>query len=520
MRSVWISLWLVGCHSTVAPVTAKVVASPAGVRAGQYLGLYERLVAQIGAEHAFSPSYQRVVGRAWSEEVEALRPEFAAATSRDEVVVALEHLQASLRDEHCWYTAPSGVHERRLGLGFRLFVDDAPDSKRAFVQSVARADTREKLSVGDEVVAIDGMPLDAFVHAHRFWSNAINPAKHRERVLQRALRTRWAPGLDGNEAMRRLTVLRDGNPRELSLSFGALTTPPDELDLDRAPPIERFPCEEDPPRYGHGYAVTGYGNNLCVYTSKQPAYRDAPIVHWLSFLYADDVPAHAFRRIRLDHDVLARTLHGARRVVLDLRHNPGGQNPFVFLRWFAQKPYAHELVHARVSPRVRSGEELESIFYGDKDAIGAWQGAVRDRKPEATFRFLCASDCVEGPMPADQVSAAPVAVITGPDCVSSCDTFALSFQAFGLGALVGRQPALGFTVNREVVPVRQPGADQELGTLRIAVSWSTLETLGTESIEGVPRTLDRYVPRRFADRDRQDQLDVDAALEALGSRTR
>ena len=95
------------------------------------------------------------------------------------------------------------------------------------------------------------------------------------------------------------------------------------------------------------------------------------------------------------------------------------------------------------------------------------------------------------------MTRAPVALLVGAGCVSSCDTLALTWSAFGLGPMVGRQPAHSYTVHRLPIHVAGPEGE-DLGTFRLAISHSELR--GT-NIEGEPLRLDWEAPRTFEGRD-------------------
>ena len=50
--------------------------------------------------------------------------------------------------------------------------------------------------------------------------------------------------------------------------------------------------------------------------------------------------------------------------MLDVHENHGGNNPFVFLSWFAGKPWDHQNVHVRVWSDFTE-DETRQFLYGD-----------------------------------------------------------------------------------------------------------------------------------------------------------
>jgi hypothetical protein len=91
----------------------------------------------------------------------------------------------------------------------------------------------------------------------------------------------------------------------------------------------------------------------------------------------------------------------------------------------------------------------------------------------------------------------PVALVVGPDCASSCDTWSITWSAFHLGPVVGKQPMHAYTVNR--LPIHVSGPESEdLGTMRVALSESELKNGVT--IEGEPLALDWEAPDTFETR--------------------
>lgn len=197
--------------------------------------------------------------------------------------------------------------------------------------------------------------------------------------------------------------------------------------------------------------------------------------------------------VKVDHDLLARRLRDADAVVLDLHENFGGNNPFLFLGWFSGGSWDHPRVVIDIKPEL--DDPRLHAWPNGLDADG-YAAAKADHRAAYVTRFLCPHEpCTAVTPPAsERVTRAPVAVVTGPSCMSSCDTFSSIWSAFHLGPLVGKQPMHAYTVVR--LPIEVVGPDREpLGALRVALSRSELRD--GVSIEGEPVHLDWEAPDSF-----------------------
>ena len=118
--------------------------------------------------------------------------------------------------------------------------------------------------------------------------------------------------------------------------------------------------------------------------------------------------------------------------------------------------------------------------------------------------------------PDRRVTDRPVALLVGPGCVSSCDSFSLSWSRNDMGPLVGERTASAYTSSRLRLPVK--AGDLQLGTLSLAIGY---ETLGDDptSTEAVPIPLTVSIPHTFDNTDSYDADVVSAAIDALQKRT-
>ncbi|HEX7841450.1 MAG TPA: hypothetical protein VF469_28450, partial [Kofleriaceae bacterium] len=442
-------------------------------------------------------AYARDVGHAWRDDLPRLRDEFIRATDRDQALVALGHLQNSLRDAHCYLDPPRDAPRGTLRLGVDLWAGGTTAAPEVRIERMVdpALGPASGVAVGDAVIAVDRTPIAAWIAAHPFEAHALAPG-HALAQTVASITTAQLPWTTVHPGDRRvLTVVHDGAPRDVALAFRASFGEGDVgPNLDRPPPMSQVDCVQGaPPDYGD-YALAEVGVNVCVYLPMRAARPRIAIVRYLSFQYQAPDSARVLHMVRVDHDLLALALRGVDGVVLDLHENRGGINPFLFLGWFSSGPWDHP---RRVIDINRTIDEAMRThpFLGGEDARGYAVARAQHREAYVT-RFLCSHEpCTAVTAPAsERVTRAPVAVITGPECASSCDSFALTWAAFHLGPIVGKQPMHAYTVVR--LPIEVVGPDHEdLGVLRIAASRSEIRE--GVPIEGEPVQLDWQAPDTF-----------------------
>ena len=79
--------------------------------------MFDSLVKRIESTHVFPPAFVKVVGHPCAADVPVLREEMLRAKTREDALIALSHLQNSLRDGYCWLEKPSAVRHRPYALG-------------------------------------------------------------------------------------------------------------------------------------------------------------------------------------------------------------------------------------------------------------------------------------------------------------------------------------------------------------------------------------------------------------------
>ncbi len=483
---------------------------------GAFLPLFDELLAVVRRHHVFAEGHEAVFERS----VARLRAEAAAAETDAEGMVAVAHLQRALGDRHCHLSPPAGVRAARLGLGLAPHTEREPSGRvRVRVERIKDPALEGKIRIGDELLTVDGAPVEGWLADHPFESNAANPEARLSETAN-AITTQVVPWTTTKEGDARRLVFASAG--ELALSFRrpfryerSASLP----DIDDAPAMASVSCTEDPESPYAGYALAKLGMNYCTYEPKagDAARAGTRIVRFLSFMYPANDPAAQLRWVRVDHDGLARDLAGAKRVVLDLHENHGGNNPFVFLSWFAKKPWHHQQVSVRVSPDFGE-EDVRQLLYGNGELTRRYLDAAKRGDAWLSYPFLCAGegcDGPRGPRPTERVTEAPVAVVTGPECTSSCDAISALWSTYAMGPIVGKQPMHGFTTVRREVPVRGPDG-RSLGLFRIALSSEAFP--GHPTLEGSPIRLDWQAPETFATRDTWLDAAVAEAATRLTSR--
>ncbi len=482
--------------------------------------VFDALARNVEAHHAFAAG-QRA---RWDAGRADLRRELEAATTREAALEALRHVQNALGDRHCYLSPPSDLRATRLGLGLELFAEGRGAAARIRVANVlerALSDGDAGIEAGDDVVAVDGVPMATWLAAHPWESSSQNESMrgHEQANAVVSVRLPWTRVKAGD--LRTLRIKRGDRTWDRALGFVHPRTWEEttERGFDDAPPMKSIGCRADKTALYTDFELSAVGANVCVYRPKPGRGRgDTRLVRFVSFLYDhESEDQDALRAARADHLLLTRELASARAVVLDVHENHGGNNPFVFLSWFADKPWDHQTVHVKVSADF-SQDDTRQFLYGDKALMARYARAVADHQNEVSWPFLCTKGgrvqtdgtCEsQGPRPDERVTKAKVAIVTGPECTSSCDAIVADWAAFHMGPVVGQQPAHGFTTIRHAYPLL--GLDgHDLGRFRIALSWEGYPRTGTP-LEGAPVHLDWEAPYSFEARDTWVDLSVKEA---------
>ena len=493
------------------------------------IALFRHLVAEIARIHVPTPHLDTALGFDLAAEQAILEHEMADATDKRAVRNVLRQLGTSLHNAHCQFQDGPWLKGASLPLdaGFTLETDVSASLPRFFVDEVHAKELGGRLATGDVLESVDGIslarrPVEELAWLSE-WNNSDGVADDIASALPRRGIKRSLPN-PGETSTWHFRRAKTGEPFEIAIPWKPVDTTAEETgnNNDHAVAYDGNRCAHlSPTAYGSSYALTAVGQGFCLYTSKAKEARAFPIVRQFSFLYRGSVPSKHL--VRADHDHLAAALHALgpiQGLLLDLRENGGGHNPNFFLDWYAPGAYRDHDVRLRLLPELGTGEGLAKVnaisgLEGVDEQYPKWLAAAKPGDAFGPYRpFFCSDkgcDWDNAYVPKHRVTDAKIALIVGPHCVSSCDSFAEVFDTYDLGPLVGLEPALAFTTVRYPLDVKLDG--QLLGTLTLAMSE---EKNGKgDPVEGVPRHLAARVPRTAENAATYDAVLVDEAKKAL-----
>jgi C-terminal processing protease CtpA/Prc len=501
------------------PAAPRPIAPPAATTSAagpSRAAFFDRLAETARRYHVFSETTQKNLGYRWDAELPALKAAFTDAKSNDELVVALTRFANSLHDVHCQFR-PTEKGEK-LRLGFDVAFEWKDGRPQLYVDRVSDTALARDVTPGDVVVSIDGVPGEKVLRHHLHDSNMSSTFPLSEDVAGFLTRRRTTRSnvRAGDTSTWVLRGRAGGDPRTVRVHWEAAA--PDSGG-DFALDFGAKDCANAAPRSYGGYAMVARGYRLCVYASTAPRYKDYPIVRQVSFRY-DELPHGALA----DYELLRAKLGpmAAKGIILDVQDNGGGVNPNLFLDWWGDKPYTDTFTNVVFDDAFKSKEAIQAHGLNMSDAQArTYLDALGRRSPGERFApprpFMCKPDTCDWDnryTPSHRITKLPVALVLGPDCGSSCDAFAWHFDKDDFGPIVGRPSMGGFTTHRARFPVALRAGEKPLGTLDFAVSYDTAPG-AKESLEGTTVEIDVPVMRTFENREKFDQLLVDAAIGAL-----
>lgn len=487
------------------------------------LSLFQDLVARVRRFHTMAPAAFQGLGRRWEDDLPGLQAELERAEGMPAVMRALRHFGNSLRDPHCKYHEPDPFPSATAGITLAVeWLDGRP---QYYVDRIDEGSLSGKVEEGDQLLEVDGVPAGQLLTRLSLESNRnswFGISRDVARYLGRRPIYDLPPGRASSSWLFR--------GRSSGLTYRLETPwkkPSPQDDTTASAPLDEDPCPADSGSTYGSYQLHARGFGVCVYLSDRGTERYFPIVRQHTFLYAvGDDPAVARRNLQADQRILRRTLGrvaGLRGVVLDLRQNQGGNNPNWFLDWWAPASYTDHFVYYRVHPELVQADGSIS-FISHEEVAADYFRLARGISPHASggdhytrgWPAFCPSSTrcqwSNRYRPRSRVTDGPVALLVGPDCLSSCDSVAQIFAENDFGPVIGEPTSAGYTFARKHLPLTV--RDVDLGLLTVAVSFELSGKTGRR-IEAVPIDLDSTIPRLFSNHDRYGRLLVEAAQQAL-----
>ena len=446
------------------------------------IAIFDGIVEQVHAHHQFADAafarryrlteHPGLARERWDADLPRFRTLFEDATTQEALVVALEQLNESLLDGHCHFSPQRLPPARLLPLSFRPRLDGT------YGRFIVRSSRAEGVEAGDELVSFDGVEASELL-AHEAFRTAATNGRRRAEFIATAL----AQGLITTPSAQmsvHVALMRAGQIIERDLAFESASREVSYPSTDDPMPAPQCPAGDLD--YGHGYALFSTGRKFCFYTSSEAAFRDLPVVRYFSFMYADQDAMGVIAADRDHLDQALSRLHTSvplRGIVLDVRENRGGVNPYLFQDFFTARPYPHHIIEVPLTAAL-APSRLADLFSTEQAA--EYQSRLRALTPDALptwrFPFIGAADALHTPhIPVRTLevvrASTPVALLTGSMCASSCDTLVSWFAREHLGPVIGEEPALAFTTLRLPVEVLADGWGP-LGTFHLAFSRETV----------------------------------------------
>lgn len=513
--------------------------------------LYRDLVRAVRRYHLFSDATASNLGIDWDDSLSGYESVFVEAADEAALREALDRFANSLHDPHLGYEPETPGEELSLGLTLEGIWHGPGASGAGFaVRSVDSAALRGRVEPGDRLLSAGGVPAERLTQTcfDRTKANNLPAAVSGVASFLAHRNTHTSNVRIGDKVRWRLQRPDTKVSYEIELTWSqeksnpqtvqALRTDPD-YSLTRCHPYDSNDAYSLPDRHyspsadgASGYKITGVGNRFCLYTAEKPPYRYYPIVRHYSFFYYAGYPnSHeedaqlnnaATYAVLADYYALSRLLRArpeTRGLIVDLRDNGGGNDPEWFLDWYAPAPYEDHYIVARVAPEWQDPAFTSRVVNIDEDWLKWYRRAAIGRANGTWLRrpFKCLRpDCSGGNRfsPGRALVTAPVALLVGRGCNSSCAHVAQIFDENDFGPLIGEPAQATQTSQHHPYPVRT-SAGLKLGQLKLALSTDESGKTG-KRLEGALPHVDYPISRTFDNRDTIDAAHVTAALRAFG----
>jgi hypothetical protein len=464
-----------------------------GGPADEFLGTdrdatFERLVGEITGVQVASPESLARLGLTWDQSLATARRRFHAAHARTDVYHALLSLRNSLHDLHSRMDLPTPSSSRvgppsspAVYLPWRVRPEYADGAPTASYVVQATAPSAPGIAVGSRVVAVDGQPMDDVEREMREWFGGSSLDGLRAfvgRGLSRRGPEEMPTPAVGQAVVFDIVAPGETVPQPVTMRWsGQYWNPPGDdpciATIDMGPAGDYI-----------GRQPEFVGINYCVYPTGNPSKK---VLRWFSLLYGfrdfsggdpylayapvalrdrlrvmsytitdDDLPylpgEHAPDGMLdpgalgvLEMDALGRWLasQAAGALLVDVRENGGGNFDPSWIAVFATSTFQQPRMQVYYGAGLRDQPDLLDVAEAGYQAVLAKEYLVShptaDKSP--VYPFICRTRaCNESEVsvpPATTPLGVTLVLLTGPGCISACDTLASTMQDNGLATVAG-----------------------------------------------------------------------------------
>lgn len=483
------------------------------------LQIFDSLIKDVTELHIFSETTEKNLNYNWQEHISEYRQWFIKAKNKRELLSAVDRLQNSLHNTHCRIRVPEKADWLTLG------IDTSYQNNEKcpfYVSDIRSNEIAKRISTGDCIKTIDGISVGDFL-AQNFNIAPENNWFYLNRAIADYVSNRRADKHyipDSGKSMIELESRKTGKRVNLELPWGKKETGDNvgnsESDINYA----SHTCADMPVRqYSHGYTAIKEANNFCIYVSSDSIFANYPIVRFFSFDYGED--RFVKNDFRILKDFLAQ--QDFKGFVLDLRDNPGGNNPNWFIEWFTDLPYYDRFVRLKFNTRLADSKILSECMMGGQKTqwyLHEWKNRQGAQQLTSFRPFFCKTDtCLwdNKYYPKNTVSKLPFAILTGFDCHSSCDSFVYHFLTKHLAVGVGERGRGGYTSHRLPLEIHNPADGSTLAYFSLAVS-EDYDGDTKQPIEGFSPMPDKEMILAFENQEIYDSSLVFAAIDLIRAR--
>ena len=480
------------------------------------LDLFDDLVAAARENHYFSKNVELNLGFQWENELPKLKQEFADASDKYELMNAIKHFQGSLHNVHCRYNVPD--RPKTYELPFNVGSELSHDEWRFYIKKLNDQSLNGKIKLGDYIVTVDGISILEFIqmHIHDSWKET------RQGVMQDLayfIAHRSVPPdlpVEGKKSILEFKTRTTGNTYKLSFDWSV-----EKNKYESWPKYDPNTYKGlEPSKYG-SYSIVERGQNFCVLMSNDPKYISYPIIYFQSFSYCGGYEVNNMYTLGMESDyfILKKWVSQSKNIkglILDLRDNGGGNNPNYFLDWFAPNNYPGEY-NSWILSELLYNKRKDSTRPCDVWYDQQYLNKKKEQKLSEKAPFFIYDDPNWDNVytPKHRIFTYPIAILSGPKCVSSCDSFVLAFKENRFGPIIGEPPASSYS-NCSEYSIYTRKNKMYLGTIGFTEFKCTSGVNG-EAIEGKLLEPDYPIYETFENKDVYDKLLVDKAIDALKS---